>query len=49
MRENKDARITVRITVTQFHFLQNMVDSGKFSSVAAAIQYLITKQMTLGK
>lgn len=49
MRENKDARITVRISVTQLHFLQNMVDSGKFSSVAAAIQYLINQQMILVK
>jgi len=48
MRENKDARITVRITVTQLQFLQNMVDSGKFSSVAAAIQYLINQHIILG-
>ena len=49
MRENKDARITVRITLTQFHFLQNMVGSGKFSSVAAAIQNLINQQIILRK
>lgn len=49
MRENKDTRITVRITATQSQFLQSMVDTGKFSSVAAAIQYLINQQMILGK
>lgn len=48
MRENKDARISVRITVTQQQVLQTMIDSGKCNSIAAAIQYLINQQMILG-
>ncbi len=48
MRENKEARITVRITATQQQVLHKMVESGKCNSIAAAIQYLINQYIILG-
>lgn len=49
MRENKEARITVRVTVAQQQALQKMIDTGKCTSIAAAVQYLINQHMILGK
>jgi len=48
MRENKEARITVRVTATQQQVLHKMVESGKCNSIAAAIQYLINQHIILG-
>lgn len=45
MKENKESKITARITDTQHSYIQRLIDEGKAKSPSAAIQYLINMAM----
>ncbi|EHU8158023.1 hypothetical protein RPZ55_001918 [Salmonella enterica] len=47
MKETKGKQITVRLTKLQEDTLQAMVDSGEHKTIAAAVQYLISKHGAL--
>lgn len=48
-KQNKDIRVSLRITTDQVEALQKMlVDTGKAKTQSSAIQYLITQMMIKG-
>ncbi|WP_210484278.1 hypothetical protein [Pantoea ananatis] len=45
MKENKESKITARISETQNQFIKKLIDEGKAKTPSAAIQYLINMAM----
>lgn len=47
-KQNKDIKISVRMTETQFKHIQHMIDSGQAKNQNQAIQMLINKAILFG-
>ncbi|CAI1683785.1 Uncharacterised protein [Serratia liquefaciens] len=48
-KENKDLRVTVRLSETQKGYLECLINEGKASTISNAMQYLINQYAVLGK